>query len=142
MFQHEGVFHSEKRSGEIQSCKRPKKLSHATTFDVHESHVKVVWRNCRIPSVGQFGYALSVLHRTHSSIASLDEKLDIHCSGSNSYTIPGLKDSREPLATASAHSSFSMWGLSRPGLQAVGLALAHMMRSVQLDMYDCVKRLT
>ena len=53
-----------------------------------------------------------------------------------------LEDSREPLATASAHSSFSMWGLSRPGLQAVGLALAHMMRSVQLDMYDCVKRLT
>ena len=53
-----------------------------------------------------------------------------------------MKDSREPLATASAHSSFSMWGLSRPGLQAVGLALAHMMRSVQLDMYDCVKRLT
>lgn len=72
--QYEGVFHSEKQSGEIQSCKRPKKptVSHATTFNVHESHVGVVWRNCGIPSVGQFGYALSVLHRTHSSIESLD----------------------------------------------------------------------
>ena len=52
-----------------------------------------------------------------------------------------MKDSREPLATASAHSSFSMSGLSRPGLQAVGLADPHDW-SVHSDMYIGVKRMT
>ena len=52
-----------------------------------------------------------------------------------------MKDSREPLATASAHSSFSMWGLSRPGLQAVGLADPHDW-TVHFYMDIGVKRMT